>query len=600
MINKAEIFRLAREHLNAGRIPQAKAVFNRALAKAPHDPDLCRNFGLTLVSLGEPEAALHYLERASKHFPSDADLACAIATMYSDLGRDEKALAIYERVLTTHPNHAGALGCVGNTHFLHRRYDEALPRLRQAVEHSPDDPSLRQYLALCLVEMARAREGYDVLCEGLARVPGDRTMVECRAVVSNYLDDLTPETILAHHREFAESIEPHANAANPIALADPNPDRRLRVGLVSPDLHEHPVACFAEAIFEQLDRAHFEVIAYALRAREDSVTQRLRSKADAWRTAVGPGWDDAGFVANVRKDKIDILVDLAGLTQDHRLNVFARRAAPVQATAIGYPTTTGLASMDYRIVDAITDPSPRADACARERLARLDRCFLCYRPPPTGSGPGSEWHPAPSATPSDPATSPITFGCFSTMRKASPATFATWAEALRAVPGSRLLLKAPALATPSVREDLTRRFATAGIDTSRLDLLPWAPGHADHLAVYQRVDLALDTFPYTGTTTTCEALWMGVPVITREGAHHASRVSASLLHAVGHREWIADDAAGVARIASDLARDPAALRARRPALRQQLLGSALCDAKAYAASLGTAYRAMWRERVRGI
>lgn len=594
MVNKAEIFRLAREHLNAGRIAQAKAVFNRALAKAPHDPDLCRNFGLTLVQLGEPEAALHYLERAIKHFPGDADLACAVATMHSDLGRDDKALAIYEGVLTTHPHHAGALGCVGNIHFLHKRYDEALPQLRRAVEQSPEEPTLRQYLALCLVEMARAKEGYDVLCEGLARVPGNRTMVECRAFVSNYLDDLTPETILAHHREFGESLSAHAGASEPLVIGDPNPDRRLRIGLASPDLHEHPVACFAEAIFEQLDRAQFEVIAYALRAHEDAVTQRLRSKADAWRVAVGAGWDDLGFVTNVRKDQIDIFIDLAGLTQDHRLGVFARRTAPVQATAIGYPTTTGLAAMDYRVVDAITDPAPRADAWSSERLARLDRCFLCYRPPETGPAP--EWR-QPSASSTDPAASTITFGCFSTMRKVSPATIATWAEALLAVPQARLLLKAPALATLSVRDDLVRRFASLGIDAARLEFLPWAPGHAEHLAVYQRIDLALDTFPYTGTTTTCEALWMGVPVITRQGAHHASRVSASLLQAAGHSEWIADDAAGVARIARELARDPVALRAARPALRQQLVASSLCDAKAYATSLGQAYRAMWRARV---
>jgi protein O-GlcNAc transferase len=589
VLNKAEIFRLAREHLSAGRAAQAKAVFARALAKSPHDGDLCRNFGMTLASLGEWASALHYLEKSSRYFAGDLGLLCAIATMHSNLGNDGRALEIYGDVLRADPDHASALGCVGSTHAAHQRYDEALPRLRRAVEISPADPTLRQYLALCLVEMARAREGYDVLGQGLVLAPGNRTMVECRAFVSNYLDDITPAEVLGRHREFGACLTPPETGKaerTEERIENPDPDRRLRVGIVSPDLHEHPVACFAEAIFEHLDRADFEVIAYATRAVEDGTARRLRSLADAWREAAG--LNDTEMAAGVRRDKIDILIDLAGLTRGHRLAVFSERAAPVQVTAIGYPTTTGVGAMDYRVVDGVTDP-PTSDSLASERLARLPGCFLCYRPPGDG--------PAPERRHEDGERGGVTFGCFSTLRKVSPTTLETWAGVLRAAAGSKLLLKAPALATASVREDLSHRFEAQGVGAGRLEFLPWAAGHREHLATYARVDIALDTYPYTGTTTTCEALWMGVPVVTRMGGHHASRVSASLLRAVGRGEWVGEDAPSVARIAASLASDPTRLTAGRAALRETLVRSRLCDGRAYGWAIGEAYRSMWRERV---
>jgi predicted O-linked N-acetylglucosamine transferase (SPINDLY family) len=287
--------------------------------------------------------------------------------------------------------------------------------------------------------------------------------------------------------------------------------------------------------------------------------------------------------ALVRRRGIDVLLELGGHSGEPRLLALAGKPAPVIVTAIGYPNTTGLPAVDWRVVDAITDP-PGSERLCTERLLRLDPCFLCYTPP--------EHAPEPAMPAAD---APVTFGSFNNAAKIGPASIALWARVLQAVPGSRLLLKSQTLSDATGRARIERRFAEAGVDASRLELIAYSKTREEHLALYGRVHVALDTTPYNGTTTTCEALWMGVPVVATLGDRHAARVSASLLHAAGHPELVATDADAFVALAAKLAQDRARLTTLRSGLRDTLRASPLCDAPAYAARFHDAIRACWRQ-----
>ena len=359
------------------------------------------------------------------------------------------------------------------------------------------------------------------------------------------------------------------------------------MGFVSADLRTHSVAWFLLPLLRALDPRRVQAVGYANGGREDAMTDRLRSACTGWRRI--ESMSDAQVVEQVRADGIDLLIDLSGHSAGHRLGVFAQRAAPLQATWLGYPNTTGLATVDLRLVDAITDPVDTAQALASERLLRIDEGFLCYRAPEDAPEPAQrDAHAAP------------TFGSFNNLQKISPSTVDLWAAVLSAEPEASLLLKAGGLEQASVQARLQAVFASRGIAPARLCFLPRTAGVAEHLAAYGEIDVALDTWPYHGTTTTCEALWMGVPVITRVGDRHASRVGASLLTAAGCAEDVAGDTGGfvgaarraLARVRSDTQ--------SRAALRARLAASALTDAAGFADRFTRALEQAWAEaRARG-
>jgi predicted O-linked N-acetylglucosamine transferase (SPINDLY family) len=290
----------------------------------------------------------------------------------------------------------------------------------------------------------------------------------------------------------------------------------------------------------------------------------------------------------IRRDRIDILVDLTGHTGGNRLATLALRPAPVQVTYMGYPNTTGLSAIDYRIVDVVTDPAPLADRLATEKLARLDPCFLCYAPPAQ----------APAVAPPPCARAGhVTFGSFNTHAKTSPPCAEAWARILEGVPGSRLLLKNWALADSSIVDRTRRLFAERGIDPERLDLRGETESKGEHLRTYAEVDVALDPFPYNGTTTTMEAMWMGVPVITLRGETHVARVGASLLTAVGEHDHVAGTIDEYARAAIEMAGDAVRLGSTRAARRDRVRSSPLCDGPGFTLKIESLYRRFWKDRV---
>jgi len=325
------------------------------------------------------------------------------------------------------------------------------------------------------------------------------------------------------------------------------------------------------------------VFCYAEVTAPDATTERLKGLADGWLETVG--MPDASLAERIQLDGIDILVDLAGHTAHNRLTVFARKPAPIQVTWLGYPNTTGLKAIDYRLVDAVTDPEEEADAWASETLIRLADGFLCY---------GAQ-HDAPEpAAPPCLATGTVTFGSFNNPAKLSAATLDTWAMLLARLPDARLLLKGGWFADPATCELFRDRLGSRGIVAERIELVPMLADTAAHLGLYDRIDIALDPFPYNGTTTTCDASWMGVPVITLRGDRHAGRVGASLLTQLGLTELIADSVEEYVEIAAALAVDQARLGELRRSLRPRLATSSLGDAAAFARKIESAYRAIWQ------
>ncbi len=341
-------------------------------------------------------------------------------------------------------------------------------------------------------------------------------------------DSLLPEA----HREFGRL---HDRPPNPPRV-DTTPDRPLVIGVLSADLRTHSVAFFAEPLLRHVPSwATLKVFSLAA-TPNDQLTRRFQGLANQWIDA--KAMDDVALNKAIRAQQIDVLIELQGHTGGNRLLALADKPAPVIITALGYPNTTGLPSIDWRLVDSITDP-PGSESLCTERLLRLDPCFLCYSPPTDAPEPAL---PPPSA--------PLTFGSFNALSKISAATIELWARVLAAVPDSRLLLKTHALSDPSARNNLMERLADAGISRDRVDVVPHTPTIREHLEVYSRIHVALDTTPYNGTTTTCEALWLGVPVVCLAGDRHASRVSASLLAAIGRPDLVArskDDYVATAR-----------------------------------------------------
>ncbi|MCD6305110.1 MAG: hypothetical protein J7M32_02335, partial [Deltaproteobacteria bacterium] len=364
---------------------------------------------------------------------------------------------------------------------------------------------------------------------------------------------------------------------------DQDPGRRLRVGYVSPDFREHSVSRFFLPLIENHDRKAVEVFCYGDVKRPDRMTARIRELADHWRSIVGLG-DDA-VARQIREDRIDILVDLAGHTGGNRLLVFARRPAPVQVTWLGYPGTTGLGVMDYRLTDHVADPEGDADRWHTERLVRLSEGFLCYAPPEEAG----EVCSLPALK-----EGRVTFGSFNNFSKMNEQVAAVWSRILLSVPGSLLMLKSKSLRDAGVRGRCLEMFLRNGISEDRIVFEGYARTVKDHLLLYNRVDMGLDPFPYNGTTTTCEALWMGVPVVTLKGGRHAARVGASILTQVGLSDLIADTKEAYIRKAVELARDPGRLKALRAGMRDRLRKSTLLNGPGFAAAMEAAYQGMWR------
>ena len=391
----------------------------------------------------------------------------------------------------------------------------------------------------------------------------------------------TPRAVFEESRRWAAR---HAEPLRRLWRAhdnDRDPERRLRVGYVSPDFRDHAVGRLLRPVLARHGREAFEVFCYSDVERPDAMTARLRPLADVWRDTASIY--DEELAEQVRADRIDILVDCCGHFAGNRLLAFALKPAPVQVSHFGYCGTTGLSAIDYRITDASSDPPGTTEACHTEALVRLDGgCCWCYEP----AEPTPDVGPLPAL-----AVGHVTFGSLNRPAKLNDAVIETWARVLRAVPGSRLLL----LSGTASDAGLSARFARHGVDAARVDDAPRQP-RLDYLALHNRIDVGLDPFPFNGDNTLCDALWMGVPSVALAGDAFVSRRGVSHLNNVGLPELAAEDVDGYVWVAAELAADLPRLAALRAGLRGRLSGSALADGRSYVRRLEEAYRRMWRSR----
>ena len=544
--NPKRLFKQGRQHQQRGEWEAAWEAYREALEAEPRSLALLTHIGLASHMLGRYEAAAAYHERALAIDPGLLEQRYNLGIAYKELTRLPEAATCYQEVLRVQP---------GNSEAAHG-------------------------LGIVKIMLGQAREAEHILREALQKQPGNLALRSCLLLALNYHCE-DPQILLHEHLEWDRLS--HQAAAGPRPHRKERQGRRLRIGYLSPDFCIHPVAFFLEPLLSSHDKSRFEIYCYSNTPRADGITAHLQRHASGWRDIQRLTDEQAARL--VERDRIDILVDLAGHTAHNRLGVFAHRPAPVQVSYLGYPNTTGLSAMDYRITDGWADPPGETDQWHSEKLLRLPDGFLCYRPPE-----GTVVTPPPSAE-----TAAITFGSFNNLAKLAPATIALWSRLLHETPGTRLLLKTRPLADPAARDNVYRQFAAHGIDKDRLELIGWVEGMGGHLNLYGRIDIALDTFPYNGTTTTCEALWMGVPVVTLAGRLHAGRVGVSLLSRVGLGELVATSPEDYIAIASRLAGDRGRLQHLRGSLRQRMMKSTLCDSTGFTRGVEAVYEDLWDE-----
>lgn len=600
--------------LAAGAFDAAIAQYRAALDRAPGHAEASYNLAVALGRSGEHDAAEAACRELLARHPRHVRAAINLAHLLQAQGRHTEALQRFRHAAQVDPDGAFGAFAAGQALALEEQWHEAEQAFRKAVGRDPRLGDAHLGLASLLARQARHREALRAVAQaescaanpatcgfvraGIAKErgdvaqavqlavqaaalePGNYRIAAFIAMASVYLDD-DPAHLLAVHRD----LDRNPPAVTDWTSVEPDPNRRLRVAYLSPDLRRHSVAFFIEPALARHDRERVEVFAYYTHWRRDAHTERLQGLVDHW---VDAGTlNDEALAARIRADRIDILVDLAGHTDGARLGVLDRRAAPLQMTLLGYPNTTGMGSVDYRLTDWRADP-PGSEDFSSERLLRLPGSYFCYRPP----------RRAPAvAVPPSLASGRITFGSFNLHVKYSDRVLACWARLLDDVPDARLLIKSGNLQNDEVREPLLRRMRAAGIDPARCELRGKVADLDAHLAMYHEVDIALDSFPYNGATTTCEALWMGVPVVSLAGRWPAARMGASILAAAGLEELVGEDADDYLRIARALATDPARLQMLRAGMRERLASSALLDELAFARGLEDLYRGAWRDWV---
>jgi len=559
----------------------ARRAYAAALEAEAGNPYAHFNLGRLALARGEASAAERHLRAALAALPEFAEAHIALAGALDARGEGEGAAHALARALELEPRHAGAWYNYGELLWRLARYDEAEDALRRALELEPRFIPAWHLLATLLRGVSRIAESLEAIAAARRLEPGrfDLESMELQALM--LADDLSAQALFERQRAFGARLEAAVPAAQGGHALSAEPERRLRVGYLSCDFDRHPVSWFALPLFERHDRAQVEVRLYSTATRPaDEVTARVRAAADAWLDA--GSLDDEALAARIRDDGVDILVDLTGHLGVLRLGVFARQPAPVQVSWLNYLGSTGLTRMQYRITDALADPPGEADRLHSETLVRLPRSLWVYRP--------AHDAPCPPEPPSV-RNGYVTYGSFNHAPKLSPSARRLWAEVLRRDARARLLV----LGIPEgrAREGLLRDFEAAGVTRSRLTVLPRV-SLAEYLARYAEVDVALDSLPYGGGTTTFDALWMGVPVLSLAGDRSVSRSAASILGHLGLGDWVARDPQDFVERALARSADVAGLAGLRRTLRARLRASPLMDEPGFARDMEAAYRDLWR------
>lgn len=526
------------------RFADAAILFQQMGERDPSAFDAWSGAGEMWLAVGKLEAAMAAMQRAVALRPESCKAWNNLGVARSQLGFLQPGLDAFKRAIELDPSHVRALGNYANALRDAGRLDEARSCFESALRLAPDDPMIRS----------------NALFSAL------------------YSDRLAAPEVLVEHRQFDAAVARLSERSNvqpqPSGVEKTSP---IRVAYLSPDFCDHPVAYFMDGLLLHHRRENVDVHLYYCGLRADDWTRRLQSRPVRWRDVSALG--DEALQVLAQQDGIDILVDLAGHTAYNRMVAVSRRLAPVQVHYLGYPFSTGVAAIDYRLTDGIVDP-PGAEHLASETLLRLSRSYYAYSPP--------DQVPDISPLPLEQNGVP-TFGVASNLAKVSPLAISRWAELLLAIPGARLKWRAKAFADPGTVARMSEALTARGVSEGRFDLSPWVSS-TERWAFFQQVDLALDTFPYNQATNTCEALWMGVPTLTVLGESHQARMGASIMNAAGLPEFVAPDAQAWVSNGLKMLESPAKLAAIRSNLRHALKQSPLLDSAGLAAEMEAIYR----------
>jgi predicted O-linked N-acetylglucosamine transferase (SPINDLY family) len=549
----------------------------RAVELDPDNAQLQRNYGMLLSRAQKRIEAAGAYERALALDNHDVESCLRLADCLRAVGDTVLARELFEKFMSLNPPNAAVMRAFSAWLTRGGLVDEALSWARKAVALDPDPQTLVQMCGALL----QARRQTEALAMGRKAVEASSKHFNFYPVLllgTNYLSE-DPQAVIDVHAEFGRQLPPPRQRP---AWRARGPGEKLKIGYVSGDFIRHSVSSFITGLMERHDPTRFEIFLYHNRGYSDAVTAHLKSLGHHWFEC--DGLSDEALYRQIVSDGVDILVDLAGHTENSRMFLFAMAPAPVQVSYLGYPTVSGVPATQFRITDAVIDPGDMPSLPSDKPLV-LPRTMFCFRPDES-----PEIGPAPELR-----NGHITFGSFNNIAKVTEHTLELWASALNAVPGSRLLLKAGAMAQESNRASIQRFMAERGIAEDRLTLTAWIAEKGGHLQLYNEIDIALDPFPYNGATTTCEALWMGVPLMTRRGLTHTSRMGASLLTAVGKTDWIADDDEGFAAVAARLAADLGQRSAWRQEARRILPHSELMDEAGFVDCYEASLQRAWAE-----
>lgn len=573
-----------------GDINQGVAYYKKALYYNWHYADAMYNLGVAYGEMLKFDMAIVFYELAFHFNPHCAEACNNLGVIYKDKDNLDKAVECYQLALSIKPNFSQSLNNLGVVYTVQGKIDAAASMIEKAIIANPTYAEAYNNLGVLYRDIGDITLAVNAYEQCLKIDPDSRNAGQNRLLAMNYIDEGHDDKLFEAHRDwgrrFMRLYSQYSTWDNP-----KDPERSLVIGYVSPDYFTHSVSYFIEAPLVYHDRTKYKVIVYSAVVKADAKTIKFREKVlqkgGIWRDIYGI---DEKRVANmVREDQVDILVELTGHTANNKLGMMACRPAPVQVTWIGYPNTTGLPTIDYRITDSLADP-PETKQNHVEELVRLPQCFLCYTPS-LEAGPVC---PTPALS-----NGFITFGSFNNLAKITPKVLQVWARILRQVPNSRLVVKCKPFCCDSVRQRFLATLEQLGVEPLCVDLLPLILLNHDHMQAYSLMDISLDTFPYAGTTTTCESLYMGVPCVTMAGSVHAHNVGVSLLSKVGLKRLVAGNEDEYVQLALQLASDIPALQKLRMSLRELMSKSPLCDGANFTLGLESTFRNMWRRYCKG-
>ncbi len=587
-MNKQQAMQLKQQLMLLGqssRFAEAEVLAQKILQHSPADWDVWFALAQIQRAMGKLPDAAQAFKKASHRKAKQADKALEsyihLCEQLKDYDAGYKAAQEYVK---KHASSATAHFMLGYFAWQCQYEKQAAEHLERAVKLDPSNPGFHLNWGDALVYLGRIDEAIGFYesakaADSSSDVPWFKSLF-----AQNYSDQIDDEQLFQAHVEVGKRLE---ERYPDVPTLHSKSGERIRLGYVSKDFKQHAVASFFEPLLAAHDRSRFEIFCYAdvSAVDSDAKTEDFKALAEHWRDV--SGMDHVSLANTIRKDGVDILVDLVGYAGKTRMEVFAMRAAPVQISYLGYANTTGLSRMDYRITDAFCDPSGQNEAWHTEKLIRLPEGFLCYQAnpdlPDVGPSPGLE-------------SAKVTFGSFNVFPKVRPAMLETWAAILRHSPDFRLYLKAKSFADKHMQRSVSKQFEEKGVSAEQLVFKGRTNGYLEHMSEYNKVDIHLDTYPYNGTTTSCDALWMGVPSVTLCGESHRSRVTASILKQVGLKQFIASSAEEYRDIAIAQAEDLQALNALRLQMRQSMVQSSLMNPANLTQEIERAYLACLQEQ----